>query len=458
MKTAHHLMATVGIYALGLLLWVAPTVTWAQQPSSAAEARRFASVFSSVAERVRPSVVQLEVAVRDESANVFRWFKGVPSVTHPIRRGLGSGVVISQTGHIVTNNHVIEGAIAISVRLHDGRLLPASLVGRDLATDLAVVKIDATGLRAAQLADSDAVKVGEWVMAIGSPFGLGYTVTTGVLSAKGRGGLGVNSVEDYLQTDASINPGNSGGPLVNLDGHVIGINTMIVGRGQGIGFAVSSNMAKRITEQLIAAGQVKRAWIGAGVQDLTPEIAAQMGVPAGSGALVNQVVPQGPAHLARIQAGDILASVDGKTVQDAQDLMREVLMHPVGQKVRIEVIRAGKRYVTEVQLVERRESQAPPLPMQQRSQGGPSLGLSLRDIAYGSAPSSDKPPPMVAQVIQVQAGSTADLAGLRPGDVIIQADGKSMPTMAQVADELKDGSVLLLVRRDQGAFYAALKR
>lgn len=436
----------------------APLDAGAQTAASSAEARRFAGVFSSVAERVRPSVVQLEVAVRDDSVNVYRWFKGVPSVTNPTRRGLGSGVVISPNGHIVTNNHVIEGAVAISVRLHDGRLLAASLVGRDIATDLAVIKVEATGLRPAQFADSDSVKVGEWVLAVGSPFGLGHTVTTGVLSAKGRGGLGVNPVEDYLQTDASINPGNSGGPLLNLNGEVIGINTMIVGRGQGIGFAVSSNMAKGITGQLIKAGRVRRAWIGAGVQDLTPEIASQMGVPAGSGALVNLVASQGPAHAARMQAGDIIASVGGKPVQDAQDLMRGVLMHPVGEKVPLEVIRGGKRYVTEVVLAERRENPAPPLPMQRTAASGPSFGLTLRDISYGKAPSSDQRPPQVAQVVGVQPGSSADLAGLRMGDVIIQADGKSMPATADVGNAAKDGSVLMLVRRGQSAFYAALKR
>ncbi len=457
MKSPKRFVRALALCAFTLSVY-APQDATAQTVASSAEARRFAGVFSSVAERVRPSVVQLEVAVRDDSVNVYRWFKGVPSVTNPTRRGLGSGVIISPNGHIVTNNHVIEGAVAISVRLHDGRLLAASLVGRDIATDLAVIKVEATGLRPAQFADSDSVKVGEWVLAVGSPFGLGHTVTTGVLSAKGRGGLGVNPVEDYLQTDASINPGNSGGPLLNLNGEVIGINTMIVGRGQGIGFAVSSNMTKGITEQLIKSGRVRRAWIGAGVQDLTPEIASQMGVPAGSGALVNLIAPQGPAHAARMQAGDIIASVGGKPVQDAQDLMRGVLMHPIGEKVPLEVIRGGKRYVTEVVPAERRESAAPALPMQRTAASGPSFGLTLRDISYGTAPSSDQRPPQVAQVVQVQPGSSADLAGLRAGDVIIQADGKSMPSTADVGNAAKDGSVLMLVRRGQGAFYAALKR
>jgi len=447
------------VCALALFAFVLPTTrAQAQTPAASAEAQRFANLFSTVAERVRPSVVQLEVTVRDTSVTIYRWFKGIPSAQTPVRRGLGSGIIVSNSGHIVTNNHVIEGAVAISVRLHDGRLVPARVVGRDISTDLAVLDIDAKGLKPARFANSDQAKVGEWVMAIGSPFGLGHTVTTGVLSAKGRGGLGVNTVEDYLQTDASINPGNSGGPLVNLQGEVIGINTMIVGRGQGIGFAVASNMARRITRQIVAKGHVQRAWIGLGVQDLTPEIAEAMKVPAGTGALVNQVASGGPAHTARLQAGDIVAKVGGKPVRDAQDLMREVLTHKVGQKVRLEVIRRGKRYVTNVQLAGRTGSKPPPLPMQQAARGGASLGLTLRDIPYGRSRSSDQPAPKVAQVVRVQPGSRADRAGLRPGDVIIRADDEAMPDTTDVRDAFKDGSVLLLLRRERNAFYAALKR
>src|SRR5947209_8232602 len=189
---------------------------------------------------------------------------------------MGSGVVFTPDGAIVTNNHVVEEALTINVRMRDGRYLPARLVGRDPETDLAVVKVDTTGLIAAKFADSDAARVGEWVVAIGSPFGLGYTVTTGVLSAKGRGGLGMNAIEDYLQTDASINPGNSGGPLCTLDGQVLGINTMIVGRGSGIGFPVPSNLARRTADQLVRGGRVQRAWIGVGIQDVTPEIATEI--------------------------------------------------------------------------------------------------------------------------------------------------------------------------------------
>ncbi len=316
--------------ASAVLLLTAVGVARSAETSSA-DARRVAGAFSAVVEKVSPSVVQLDVAVADQSSEAFRWFKGFPGFETPVHRGLGSGVVFSTDGHILTNNHVIDGAMAISVRLGDGRLLPASVVGRDIAVDLAVLKVQAQGLTPATFADSDRSRVGDWVMAVGSPFGLGHTVTMGVLSAKARGGLGVNAIEDYLQTDASINPGNSGGPLLNLDGQVLGINTMIVGRGQGIGFAVPSNMAKRVAEQILRTGRVQRPWTGLGTQDLSPEIAVELNLAAGSGALVNQVVPGSPAHQARLQPGDIVASVEGKRVNDAQDFMREILVHEVGQ-------------------------------------------------------------------------------------------------------------------------------
>ena len=282
-----------------------------------AEAQKLSDAFVAVAEHVSPSVVQIDVAARDENADeIWRLFG--KDQDSPVARGTGSGVVFTSDGAILTNNHVIDHALSINVRLRDGRLLPAKLVGRDPATDLAVVKVAATGLTAAKFGDSDKARVGEWTIAIGSPFGLGYTVTTGVLSAKDRGGLGMNQIEDYLQTDASINPGNSGGPLCDLDGRVLGINTMIVGRGTGIGFAVPSNLARRVAEQILKTGHVQRPWIGVGIQDLTPELAAALKVDARSGVLVNSVNAAGPAKKANIKPGDIIAAVAKKKVVDGQ--------------------------------------------------------------------------------------------------------------------------------------------
>jgi Do/DeqQ family serine protease len=429
-------------------------------PAGPVEARRLSEGFAAVAEKVSPSVVQIEVTVRESTSQSLRWYKGGPSGTTetPAQRGMGSGVIFNSDGVILTNNHVVDDALTITVRLRDGRILPAQLVGRDTATDLALIRVDAKNLTPARFADSDAVRVGEWVVAIGSPFGLGYTVTTGVVSAKGRGAVGVNSVEDYLQTDASINPGNSGGPLVNLDGQVLGINTMIVGRGQGIGFAIPSNLARRTADQIVKTGRVQRAWIGVGIQDVTPELAPELGVHAGAGALVNSVANDGPGARAQIRPADIIAGVDGRKVRDAQEFIRELLAHDVGQTVLLEVIRSGKHYGAKVELAARPEAAAqaampPPAPT-----GAPGLGLTIRDLSPEQATQLGMPARPFAAVTQVAAGSAGDRAGLRTGDVIIEADGALEPSASQVMQASQDGHMLLRVRRRDAAFYAAVRR
>jgi S1-C subfamily serine protease len=282
-------------------------------------------------------------------------------------------------------------------------------------------------------------------------------VTTGVVSAKGRGGVGVNSVEDYLQTDASINPGNSGGPLVSLDGQVLGINTMIVGRGQGIGFAVPSNLARRTADQLVKTGRVQRAWIGIGIQDVTPELAPELGVSAGAGALINSVAGDGPGARAQLRPADIIAAVDGRSVHDAQDFIRELLAHDVGEAVLLEVIRSGKHYGAKVELVARPEAPTAPAPPPAPA-GSPGLGLSIRDLSPEQAMTLGMPARAFAAVVQVAAGSAGDRAGLRGGDVIIEADGVMEPNASQVMQASQDGHMLLRVRRREAAFYAAVRR
>ena len=435
-----------------------PVPTPAQVQASTAEARRLSEGFVAVAERASPSVVQIDVTARDEKADVLSRFFGHSNVDEPIARGMGSGVVFTPDGAILTNNHVVEDALTINVRLRDGRYLPAHLVGRDPATDLAVVKIDATGLTAAKFADSDAARVGEWVVAIGSPFGLGYTVTAGVLSAKGRGGLGMNDIEDYLQTDASINPGNSGGPLCNLQGEVLGINTMIVGRGQGIGFSVPSNMAQRVANQILKTGRVSRSWLGLSVQDISPEIAQAMHLSPGAGALVNNVAADGPAFRANIRPGDVIASLGGHTVRDGTDLVREAISHDVGQPVQLEIVRGGQHYGASVLLSERPEAPIKPAPSQQQSLPHQGLGLVVRDLAPQQAAQmglASKPIPVVTQVTP---GSAADREGLRVGDAIVEANGTADPTSAQVADLARAGWLLLRVKRGESYRYAALKK
>lgn len=423
-----------------------------------AEAKKLSDAFVSVAERASPSVVQIDVTSRDESADQILRFFG-KNQDSPIARGTGSGVVFTSDGAILTNNHVIDNALTINVRLRDGRLLSAKLLGRDPATDLAVIKVDATGLPTARFADSDAVRVGEWVVAIGSPFGLGYTVTSGVLSAKGRGGLGMNQIEDYLQTDASINPGNSGGPLCDLNAGVIGINTMIVGRGTGIGFAVPSNLARRVAEQILKKGRVDRAWIGVGIQDLTPELAGALKLgDAHTGVLVNSVTNGGPAQKANIKAGDVIAAVAGKKVADGRELIREVISHEVGHKLPLEIIRDGKRYGATALLTARPEAAVPLLPVQQQGVPQAGLGLSVRDLTAEQAAKLGLSGKRLPVVTSISPGSPADRAGLKPGDVVLEVDGLVDPTSTQLAEAAKDGELLVRVRRRDQTFYAAMKK
>ncbi len=433
-----------------------PSAVPPQAAAAQVEARKLSEGFVAVADQVGASVVQIDVTSRDENSDQIMRFFG-KSQDSPIARGSGSGVIFTSDGTILTNNHVIDHALTINVRFRDGRMLGAKLVGRDPSTDLALIKVDATGLPAATFSDSEAARVGEWVVAIGSPFGLGYTVTTGVLSAKGRGGLGMNAIEDYLQTDASINPGNSGGPLCDLNGHVLGINTMIVGRGAGIGFAVPSNLARRVAEQLLKKGKVERAWIGVGIQDLTPELATALKLQdTRAGVLVNSVTDGSPAQKANIKPGDVIAAVGSKKVTDGRELIREIISHEVGETVPFEIMRDGKRYASKALLAARPEPAVPALPVEQQSTPQSGLGLSVRDApSQQGAQASGR---RGALVSSIAPGSPADRAGIKPGDVIVEADGIADPTATQVAEAAKDGQLLVRVRRRDATFYAAMKR
>lgn len=421
------------------------------------EARKLSDAFVAVAEKVSPSVVQIETTARDDGADELSRLFGIPRHA-PMAKGMGSGVLFTQDGAILTNNHVVAEAISIQVRLRDGRALPAKLMGRDPATDLAVIKVEGTGFAAASFANSDGARVGEWVVAIGSPFGLGYTVTAGVLSAKGRGGLGQNAIEDYLQTDASINPGNSGGPLCDLDGKVLGINTMIIGRATGIGFAVPANMAKRVGDQILKTGSVQRPWVGVAVQDLTPELAQALKLEPRSGVLVSSVIDASPAFKANVRAGDVIASFGGKPIKEDFEFLREVNARSIGETVQLEIVRQGQRYAAQVTLGPRPESHSPTqhssTPAQVQPQG---LGFSVRDLSKEQAQAMNLAKP-VAMVTQVAPGSVAERAGLRPQDLIVEADGTSDPSAAQVQQAAADGILLLRLRRKDSFYYVALKR
>jgi Do/DeqQ family serine protease len=305
---------------------------------------------------VTPAVVNISTrsTAPDEADNpllndpFFRRFFNIPKQMMPQRetRAAGSGVIIDGArGYVVTNNHVVENADRIDVTTKDNRTFHAKLVGRDPDTDVAVLKIDGNDLASLPLGDSSAVQVGDYVLAIGNPFGLGQTVTSGIVSAIGRSGLGIEGYEDFIQTDASINPGNSGGALVNFKGQLIGINTAILAPGGGnigIGFAVPINMVKAVTEQLIAHGEIRRGRVGVVIQDLTPDLAEAMSIHRADGAVVVDVEPNSPAAKAGLKKGDVITGVDGQPVRSSAELRNRIGLTPVGSEVRIAAERGGQ--------------------------------------------------------------------------------------------------------------------
>ncbi len=415
----------------------------------------FENALTGVAEAVSPSVVSIQVEVTRAQQSGFPIpFFGMPD-RGGIVRGGGSGVILRSDGYILTNNHVVREATRIDVTLRNGKSYPATLIGSDPPSDLAVLKIKTTGLKQAKFASSQNARVGQFVIAVGSPFGLDYTVTTGVLSAKGRGGIGANEIEDYLQTDASINPGNSGGPLVDLNGDVLGINTMIIGRGSGIGFAIPSEIAQRVAKQLIQHGTMKRAWLGVSFQEITPELASHFGGDFDGGALISAVVPGGPADEAGLMAGDVVVAVGDTKIREGHDLLRTVLRHDVGERLTLKVRRGTSTRKVKMVTGERPNENG----TQARPKGANdnnTLGLSLQEIT-----------PMLRQrfgyegkgrvfVRAVQPGSEADRGGLQPGDIILQADQREVQSIKDVQLALKDGKALLYVERESRRFFHSI--
>ena len=343
------------------------------------------------------------------------------------RQGTGSGVIVRDSGYILTNNHVVAEADELLVRLQDGREYKAKVVGTDPETDLAVIKVDADGLTAANLGDASHVEQGDWVLAVGSPFGLDHTVTAGIVSAKGRqigiirerNGMGF---EDFIQTDAAINPGNSGGPLVDLEGDVIGINTAIstrTGSYQGVGFAIPSNMAKLVMESIIEKGRVERGWLGISVQPLTPELAESFGFKSSAGVLIGGVMPDTPASTAGLKEGDIITAIDGKAVANPTELVNTIAALPPGTSVELELFRSGKFTDVSVDLGLRPLPEAVEAVASAPGDSTTNIGMTVESVTaelaqrFGFEESTKG-----VVVTQVDPGSAAANAGVRPGDLV----------------------------------------
>lgn len=370
------------------------------------------------------------------------------------QRSLGSGFIISQDGFIVTNNHVIKGADEIQVNLQKGeKSHKAEVIGRDDETDLALLKIEVDReLPVLEFGNSDSLKIGQWVMAIGNPFGLEHTVTAGIVSAKGRV-IGAGPYDDFIQTDASINPGNSGGPLLNMQGKVVGINTAIVASGQGIGFAVPGTMAKEVIAQLKEYQMVKRGWLGVSIQDMDKNTAQALGLKEPEGALIASVEPGDPADKAGLKAGDVITAVNGEKIEDARDLTRVIGRAKPGEQVSISLWRNEKQSQLKIKLGARDLQQTASRTEDKGSDSaGAALGLELRSLRAEEAKSLGLDEPKGLLITGVQSDSLAAENGLRAGDVILEANGQKMNTPDEFQDIMQGsakekGLLLLLLNR-----------
>ena len=402
-------------------------------------------------ERVTPAVVHIATKGKTVSRSPIYQdpFFGNPQRRERRTQGLGSGVIIDAAqGHILTNSHVIEDADNITVTLKDGRKLEAQVIGADPDADIAVIKIDADNLHAVSLADSSKLRVGDFVVAIGNPYGLEQTATSGIVSALGRRGLGIESYEDFIQTDASINPGNSGGALVNLRGELVGINTAIFapnGGNVGIGFAIPINMAKVITSQLVEFGEVRRGRLGVGIQDLTPELAAAFNIRAEGGAVVSQVEPGSPADKAGVQAGDVVTGINGKQVSDASHLRNAVGLLRIGSDVTLDLLRDG----SPMQLTASVEK-----PEQQEFETAADSSITNRlNGAYFRSVIVDGE--NAVEIPRIEEGSNAAMAGLLEGDIILSINRHRVGSMEDMSEAIKLNSealLLNLLRDGRGLF------
>jgi serine protease Do/serine protease DegQ len=413
--------------------------------------------FSAVAKKVTPCVVNISTIGKKkivqpffEMNPFFDDFFGAPQTRRD--KSLGSGFIISPDGYIVTNDHVVRDAESIQVKLSNEKVYDARVVGGDQKTDIAVIKINAADLPVAVLGDSDKLEVGQWAVAIGNPFGLERSMTVGVVSATGRSNVGIETYENFIQTDASINPGNSGGPLLNINGEVIGINTAIVAAGQGIGFAIPIAMAKPVFTQLIQKGSVSRGYMGVTIQPVTEDLARSFGLKQARGALVNDVLKGGPADKAGIRQGDVIVAFNGIEVKDSAHLQRLVAEQGAGKNARVSVSRDGKLIEAGITL-----SSPESAPRQRREprSGEPTLQSDLLGLVVDDAEEGG------AVVVDVGRGSAAAEAGIRRGDVIVSVNRKKVTNAREYQQIIQQagrtGNVIILARRGDTSIYFALR-
>ena len=429
--------------------------------------------FTDLAQKARPGVVNIRtVKTVKGGGRVFRHFFGKPfgnndpfkDFLEPFmrqepqqefkQRSLGSGFIIDREGYIVTNNHVVENADQIKVKLANEKEFDAKIVGRDPKTDLALIKIAASSdLVPLKIGDSDALKVGTWVVAIGSPFGLEQTVTAGIVSAKGRI-LGSGPYDDFIQTDASINPGNSGGPLLNMKGEVVGINTAIIASGQGIGFAIPINLADGIIAQLKASGEVTRGWLGVGIQNLTPELAEYYKVKNKKGVLITQVFKGDPADKGGIKVKDVIIKIDGKPVSTARELSGRIAGIVVGKKTAILLIRDGKEKTVYIKIAKRQDDESL---VRKETESSDELGLMASELTPETARQLGHDENEKGVIItNVKPGSKGELAGIRRGDLIKEINRRPVSTLndyQQKMQKIKKGETIhLLIKRSRIGF------
>ena len=451
---------------------VGPDVQTAAAISPQDTVRAAPSSFADLAERLKPAVVNISTTKtvrtgdRAFQSPLDRFFRGdeffdrffgdVPREYK--QRSLGSGFVISPDGYVFTNNHVVAQADKITVKLSTGKEYEAKVIGKDAKTDIALIKIKpGDSLPVVEIGDSDRVRVGDWVLAIGNPFGLEQTVTAGIVSAKGRV-IGAGPYDNFIQTDASINPGNSGGPLFSMDGKVIGINTAIVAQGQGIGFAIPINMANIILPDLKTKGKVTRGWLGISVQDITEDLAGSLKLQDRSGALVSDVFEGDPAEKAGLKPGDIITEVNGKKVNDSHELLLQIATFHVGDRIAVKAQRDGKEKLFQIIVAERKEGTE--FIASKKGTGG-SLGMTVQDITPEIARHLGISKKGGVVVVEVQEGSPADEVGIQPQDVILQVNKVKINSMTDYLREVtkKEGkSVMLLIKRGRSTFFVTLPK